>query len=166
MTRALFYHHAAPTYSRTAFIAGGASILTDSVLAQTARHLAVYAADWQTEVPSRIHSGAVDAGGAPEWHPEFARWLTRTDRPHDPRDDRYRNPENRLRVTRAMRAIRRAAPREYEVVYRVMCLGDTVASTTRWLNERAIRGGHPERYRQKDTIAILVCGVSKIAAWA
>lgn len=138
--------------------------LPDAVLATTARWMSDFAADWRGEVPIRIHSSAIDSGGAPEYDGAFTRWLTRSDKPDDPRDQ-HRNPENRLRITRAMRALRRVAPREYEVVYRVMILGETVEQAAKWLNERAIRGGHPERYTRKDTVAIIVSGVDKLRAW-
>lgn len=124
-----------------------------------------FATIWRGEIPMKIHSREIDRGGGPAYHPDFARWLTRSDSPDDPRQQGERNPENRLRITRAMRALRKVAVREYEVVYRVMVLGETEQQTAIWLNERAIKGGHPERYRSKDVVAIVVSGIDKLKEW-
>jgi len=124
--------------------------------------LGVFAAEWHEEIPLKIHNRQVDHAGAPQWSDEFARWLTR-DRPEDDHG-RRRNPEGRLRVTRAMRSLRKEAPRQYEVLYRIMVLGESVRSTTVWLNARAIRGGHPERYRPGDTLAILQSSIDWVEA--
>jgi hypothetical protein len=64
-----------------------------------------------------------------------------------------------------MRKLRKVAVREYEVCYRLLILHDTVASTTRWLNERARANGIPlpprrdVHYVEKDTIALFVVGI-------
>lgn len=138
--------------------------LPQTVIEDTARWMGEFAAEWRNEIPTKIHGGGLDPGGAPEMHSEFWRWLTRNDRPDDPRDVQ-RNPENRLRITRAMRSLRKQAPREYEVVYRVMVLGEHPSATAKWLTERAIKGGHPERYSPKDVVAICVSGVDKLRNW-
>jgi hypothetical protein len=128
-------------------------VFPDTVMRQTVHWLAVFAEDWHSEIPRRIHSREIDDGGAPQWHAEFARWLTRN------HNSGYRNPDSRLRLTRAMRYLRKISPRSYEVLYRVMALGHSLESVTQWLNERAIRGNHPERYRRGDSLAILQSGV-------
>lgn len=135
-----------------------AAVFPESVLEHMAHWLSIFAAEWHEELPRRIHNRALDNGGAPQWSPEFARWLSRDDAP----DGARRNPEGRLRVTRAMRSLRKEAPRQYEVLYRIMVNGDSVQSTTVWLNERAIRGNHPERYRLGDTLAILQSSINWI----
>jgi hypothetical protein len=136
--------------------------LPDCVIAETAQWLLHYSDDWRLEMPIRIHSASFDAGGTPQWHPEFEVYLTRK-----PGSDRNPpNPEDRLKLTRAMRLVRKAAVREFEVLYRVMVLGLSVESTTAWLNERSIRGGHPERYEFRDTVVIIVSGVHKLREWA
>ena|SRR5437868_2356598 len=131
-----------------------ASVFPDSVLEHMAHWLGVFAAEWHQDIPLKLHTGQLEKGtGAPQWHPEFARWLSGN------RGEGPRNPEGRLRVTRAMRALRKEAPRQYEVLYRIMVLGESIESTTTWLNARAIRGGHPERYRRGDTLAILQASI-------
>lgn len=125
-----------------------AAVFPDSVLSHMVHWLGVFASEWHQELPTRIHSRSVDRGGAPQWHAEFARWIS-GERNYE------RNPEGRLRVTRAMRDLRKHAPRQYEVLYRIMVLGESIEGTTAWLNARAERGGHPERYRTGDTLAIL-----------
>lgn len=136
-------------------VVAATSVFPDVVLEHLAHWLSVFSAEWHQELPMQIHGRQLDKGGAPQWHPEFARWLTRE-------GTGSRNPEGRLRVTRAMRALRRQAPRQYEVLYRIMVNGESIESTTAWLNNRAIRGGHPERYRPADTLVMLQSSVDWI----
>ena len=138
-------------------MAGGVAVFPEPVLAHLAHWLSIFAAEWHQDVPLQIHTKQLEKGtGAPQWAPEFARWITGR--------SNSQNPDGRLRVTRAMRSLRQVAPRQYEVLYRIMVLGDSVASTTAWLNNRAIRGGHPERYRIGDTLAILQSSVDWVEA--
>lgn len=137
-----------------------------SVLQTTGYWLAAFSADIRGESPTQIHSGSLASDGSPQWHPDFARWISAgpisSPRPEYPSD------EGRLRTTRALRRLRKEAVREFEVVYRVMVLGDSVRNTTDWLNERAARNsiplppGQDVHYRQKDTVAIIVSGVDKL----
>lgn len=46
---------------------------------------------YRDEVPGRIHSRDLDSGGAPEWTPQFADYLTASDRATDT-EDNYRTP--------------------------------------------------------------------------
>lgn len=128
---------------------------------QTAHWASWFAADWKREMPLRIHSADIAADGSPEWHPDFAKWLTRDERP------RKRNGDQRLRTTKVMRRLRRVAVREYEVLYRVLVLGERLEDTTRWLNQRAERNGVPlpphrpsgPHYTRKDTLALVIAGI-------
>lgn len=135
----------------------GAQVFSESVLTHMAHWLSVFATEWHQDIPTKIHGRGVDRGGAPQWTPEFARWMTSS-------GNNPRNPDGRLRVTRAMRGLRKIAPRQYEVLYRIMVLGESVTGTTVWLNNRAIRGGHPERYRKGDTLAILQSSINWVEA--
>jgi hypothetical protein len=134
------------------------------VLKSTGYWLARFSNDYHGEVPNRIHNREIASDGAPQWHPDFARWLTSREVISTPRPERA-TPEQRLRTTRAMRRLRKEAIREFEVVYRVMVLGERIEDTTRWLNERAIRNGKSSRYRTKDTIALVISGVDKMREW-
>jgi hypothetical protein len=59
------------------------------------------------------------------------------------------------------------AVREYEVLYRVLVLGERLEETTRWLNARAERNAVPfpphrpsgPHYTQKDTLALVIAGI-------
>lgn len=135
-----------------------AQVFPEAILSHMAHWLSVFAAEWHQEIPTKIHQRGIDRAGAPQWSPEFARWLTGST------GGQPRNPEGRFRVTRAMRLLRREAPRQYEVLYRIMVLGESVEGTTNWLNNRAIRGGHPERYRTGDTLAILQSSINWVEA--
>jgi hypothetical protein len=131
----------------------------DAVMADTATKAQRLGSQWINEAPERIHSSAVADDGSPQWHPDFARWLTRSDRPPALADDPT------MRTTRVMRQLRKLSKREYEVVYRVLVLKDTIAGVTRWLNERAAANGiapPPGRrvhYTEKDALALFIAGV-------
>lgn len=136
-------------------------VYPDHVMRQTAHWASWFAADWRQETPLRIHSGDIAADGSPEWHPDFAKWLSRDARP------RKRNNDQRLRTTKVMRRLRRVAVREYEVLYRVLVLGERLEETTRWLNARAARNNVPlpphrptgPHYTTKDTLALVIAGI-------
>jgi hypothetical protein len=57
------------------------------------------------------------------------------------------------------------AVREYEVLYRVLVLGERLEETTQWLNDRAMRNaiplqpGREVHYTHKDTWALIICGI-------
>lgn len=126
---------------------------------------------WHDEVPQQIHSGSVSAGGTPEWSPEFSRWLGIEY--HGKRsDERWaENPEPRVRTKRAFRKLRKKAVREFEVCYRIIVLGDPLATTCQWLNDRAYRNaiplpeGQDVHYTLNDTLLLLVSGVGKLIQW-
>lgn len=123
---------------------------------------------WRGEIPSKIHSRDIDAGGAPEWTSEFRRWIERTeDEVHGQRRRTYapRNDDARLRTTRAFRKLRAKNPREYEVLYRTVVLRHSLPETAIWLTERAIRNDKPERYSALDAQILLVCAVDKTLRW-
>lgn len=129
---------------------------TPATLRQTAYWASFFAANWRQEFPDRISGGTVALDGTPDWHPDFSRWLSRTDEA---------GPEERLRTTKVMARLHRTAPRVYDVLYRMLIQGDTVPAVTRWLNERAARNGIPLRpgrdvhYTEDDTVAIIVAGI-------
>jgi len=126
---------------------------------------------WHSEIPVKVHSGDLGIGGSPEWHPDFARWLgidyysERSDKNWD------RNPEPRIRTTRAFRKLRKKAIREFELCYRVIILGDPIPDSMAWLNARAQRNNIPlpegkdVHYDITDTLMLLISGVEKLKAW-
>lgn len=133
----------------------------EETMRQTAFWAAWFAADWRQEVPVRIHSGSISPDGSPEWHPDFAKWISRDERPGK------RTDAQGLRTTKVMRRLRRAAVREYEVLYRVLVLNERLCETTKWLNARAERNSIPypkhrpdgPHYVEKDTLALVIAGV-------
>jgi hypothetical protein len=64
-----------------------------------------------------------------------------------------------------MRRLRKYAVREYEVLYRILILGDSIDGVMVWLNERATRNdiplpeGKDVHYSEKDTWALFIAGV-------
>jgi hypothetical protein len=135
---------------------------TQQMLRQTERLLKQFRAELEREAPNRIHSRDIADDGAPQWHPEFARWLTA----RESQTDVYiPAPEHRLRTTRALRKLRRTSVRSFEVVWRVMG-SERVEETTKWLNDRAHRNaiplppGRTVHYTQKDCVAILYSGLA------
>jgi hypothetical protein len=139
----------------------------DLVLENTGYWLTRFAADYHEEIPQKIHNSEIAGDGSPQWHPDFARWITARAVIDTPRPD-VPTPEQRLRTTRAMRRLRKEAVREFEVLYRIMVQGECVEDTTAWLNQRALRNGIPLpegrsiHYRTKDTIALVISGIDKL----
>jgi len=135
------------------------------VLASTAKWMVDFREYWHDEVPIQIHTGSFGEGGTPQWHPDFQRWLG-VDYYGRRSDERWvKNPEVRVRTTRAFRKLRKKAIREYEVCYRIIVLGEPIEETRAWLNERAIRNAKADRYGTLETMLLLVSGVEKLVAW-
>jgi hypothetical protein len=125
---------------------------------------------WKDEVPSRIHIRQIDSGGAPEWAPEFARYVDRGYEEGGKYDSGARrraprNPELRLRTTRAFRKLRKNNIREFEVLYRTVVLGYSITDTADWLTQRAIRNNKPERYSPGGVKVLLYSAAHKVMTW-
>jgi hypothetical protein len=125
---------------------------------------------WRGETPSKMHGRDFDEGGAPEWTPEFKHWIDRG--AEEGGVDDYgrklrerRNPDPRLRTTRAFRKLRKKNPREFEVLYRTVVMRSSLEETATWLTERAIRNDKPERYTPSDAQILLVCAVELALRW-
>ena len=131
------------------------SDLPPSLLKSTAFWLDQFAVDWNLEIPHRIHSRDIGDDGAPAWHHDFSNWL-------DGKTNNTRNPERRLRTTRAFRRLRKVAVREYEVLYRMIVLGNSLDQVAEWLNERAIRNGKPDRYNRDLVMVLVISGIDKV----
>jgi len=111
-------------------------------------------------VPSRLHSSEVDGNGSPQWSPEFRAYLT-----GDQELKAWQKDSDPRRLKRAMKRIRERSLREYEVLHRILDGGQTIEEITAWLNDRAIRGGHPERYSVAMTVVIVFAAVDKLYQW-
>jgi hypothetical protein len=127
-------------------------------------------AHWKQEVPVKIHVRQLDAGGAPDWTPEFERWLDRGPEEGGKYDSgaprrKPKNPELRLRATRAFRKLRKQNIREFEVLYRTVVLGHSIEDTSQWLTARAIRNEKPERYSYGATQILLFSAAHKVMTW-
>lgn len=112
-------------------------------------------AEWIRDFPDRMHDHGLVGDGTPQrWSADMAKWI-----------DNAADEGNRGRTTRVMRRLRRVAPREYEVMYQAMVLGENFEAITAWLNARAIRNdipvpaGRSVHYRLKDTVALFIAGV-------
>ena len=73
--------------------------------------------------------------------------------------------ESRDRAVRVMGKLRHAAPREYDVLYRALVIGESFEEIAQWLDTRAKRlgislpEGQTEHYVVKDATALFVAGV-------
>lgn len=107
-------------------------------------------------VPMRTHERDRFAeDGTPEVTDAFASWLSG-----------YRTrTERRSRLGWAMRKLRGASIREYEVAYRAIHLGETAEETTAWLNARCERNRIAFRYTVSDTLVIRAAAVDKLLSW-
>jgi len=133
-------------------------LISEAQVTVTRFWLAHFRDIWMANPPIRLHTRELDQDGNPQWHPEFAHWLQGT-------SGRSEGSEDRARLKAALKRLRERSLREYEVLYRILALGHSVNEVTEWLNERAIRGKHPERYRQRDTMVIVYAAVDKIHEW-
>ena len=132
----------------------------DDLLERTSRSIQFFRPELDEELPRRIHQRALAADGSPQLTGEFISWLQRGTG-FDPNAHPLDAP---LRLKRAMRMLRGVAPREHDVVWRVL-RGDDVKTIHKWLNDRAESLGRPERYSEKDTLVLIVSGVDKLALW-
>jgi hypothetical protein len=98
--------------------------------------------------------------GAHRWHADMAGWLEGT------ADDL-----DRATLARVMQQLRRAAPREYDVLYRTLLLGEGFEEVAVWLNERAQRNGIPlpdgsdTHYQTKDAVALFEAGITFVRTY-
>lgn len=135
-------------------------ISPDQVL-QTNRWLGQFRLLYEESIPIRIHSRDIALDGSPEWSDGMRRLMTDVERRgHDEAEE-----PAKLRLRRAMKRLRKRSLREYEVLYRIMVMRESVDQVTIWLNERAERGGYPERYSQLATSTIVYAATDKLCHW-
>jgi hypothetical protein len=131
--------------------------------------------DWRGDVPLRLHeSDRRGKGVAPPFSPEFVAYVgyLECSQPdcsscREQRkvriNERLRNPEPRLRATRAFRKLRKIAPREFDALYLYCINRFTINQIAIKLNERSIRLGKPERYNEASVLLLLLSGIDKVA---
>lgn len=119
---------------------------------------------WHGETPLRIHSRNVGDDGAPDWHPDFARWIEREEW-EGGKKMRRRQSDQRIKTTRAFRRLRTKAPREFDVVYSIVVHRSTMQELATAMTARAIRLGKPERYTPGGILVLTVSGVDKMIGW-
>lgn len=136
------------------------SQIPPALLKQALLWIEVFRADWHGETPLKLHVAALGDDGTPDYAPEFARYLYSGEAGNGPR-----NPEDRLRTTRAFRRLRRRAPREFDVLYLIVAHRKSPSQVARQLTERAIRIDKPERYSTDDIIVLLLSGLDKVIKW-
>ncbi|HEX5016536.1 MAG TPA: hypothetical protein VFX15_02995 [Actinomycetes bacterium] len=132
-------------------------MITGTHLSETAQWIGWFRDLWTSNVPLRLHLRDLGDDGNPELHPQFVHWLDGT----TSRD----GDEDRARLKRAVKRLRERSLREYEVLYRVMVLGEPIPDTAEWLCARAATRGHAERYTARDVMVILYAAVDKIRDW-
>jgi hypothetical protein len=135
-------------------------LISQAQISSTAYWLNRFHDTLTANVPLRLHLRSLGDDGNPDLHPEFLHWLDGTNGRHD-------GLEDRAKLRRAMKRLRERSLREWEVMHRVMELGEPVPQTTAWLNDRSMTGGHSDRYSQADTLVILYAAVDKVCEfWA
>lgn len=145
--------------------------LPRAVLEHTAFLIREFSREWHREVPEQIHSGQIDEGGNPAFHPDF---LAYVDRPCHRKDCfnvrcnhgmRSIHPDSRVRVTRAFRRLRVEAPREFDALYLICRHYLSLSEVAERLTERAISLGHPQRYDETGVMLLAVSAAHKIEQW-
>jgi len=158
-------------------------IVTEDEVRKTQHWLGQWAKDYRGEIPTRIHASGhgqhFGLGASPPFAPEFVNYIGRLNckDPHckkcledlpvylEGEEYRARHSDERTRVTRAFRKLRRAAPLEFDVLYLAVMHGLDISQIATSLTTRAEKGGHPERYDIAAVTLLAVSGVDKVAAW-
>jgi len=123
--------------------------------------LEIMRAEWNGEIPTKIHSRDIAPNGAPQWHPGFAQWIFAD--PLRENQLNHRKDDHRHRTTRAMRKLRKKCIREFDVMYLLVAKNMTYPQVAEALTKRAIRNEKPERY-DVDAIKVLaLSGLDKLA---
>jgi hypothetical protein len=142
-----------------------------AILEHTAFLIREFSREWHREVPEKIHSGQIDEGGNPAFHPDFIAYV---DRPCHRKDCfnagcnhgmRSVHPDSRVRVTRAFRRLRVEAPREFDALYLIARHNYTLSDVARRLTDRAIALGHPQRYDETGAMLLTVSAAHKVEQW-
>ena len=159
------------------------AIVTEEEIRHTQRWLGQWAKDYRGEIPTRIHDSKpgqhFGLGSAPPFAPEFIGYIGKLNckNPHckhcredlpiylEGQEYRARHSDQRTRVTRAFRKLRRAAPMEFDVLYLAVMHGLSVAEIAEKLTARAVAGGHEERFNVAAITLLAVAGVDKVAQW-
>ena len=141
-------------------------VFPPEVMKHVAFWLRVFMEEWHGEVPLKIHSWELGRDGAPQWHPDFARWIEREDEAEERRRNReHRQTDARIRTTRAFRKLRKTAPREFDVLYCLVVHRMRLNEIAESMTARAIRLGKPERYTPTSVLILTVSAVEKVAGW-
>lgn len=158
------------------------SLVTDAELTKARFWLAEVYRDYKGDAPQRIHAREhgqhYGLGSAPPFAPEFISFIGRLNC-SDPRcktcredvpvyleSEEYRKARSnpKTRAARAFRKLRRAAPTEYDVLWLAL-RGHTASEIADKLNERAIAGGHGDRYDVNAVAVMTVLGTEKLSSW-
>ena len=130
-------------------------IFPAAALEEAAQWGKFFGEEWAHEFPESV---------PPSWPTDFAHLLSAA-------VDRSAGSSARARTSRVMRKLRRVSPRAYEVLLRTMIHGESLADTTAWLNERALRNaipleaGRTEHYTLKDTVALFIASVDFVRTY-
>lgn len=133
-------------------------VIPDATWKQALLWVEVFKQDWHGEIPTKLHVAQLGDDGAPQFSPEFDRYLFAG-------DPKRRNPDDRLRTTRAFRRLRRKAPREFDVLYMMVAHRMGIPKIASELTARAIRLEKPERYSESDIKILLLSGLDKVIKW-
>jgi hypothetical protein len=140
-------------------------------LQETAQWLQFFSDEWMEETPLAINTHSVDDGhglGGPAFNPDFIRWLGPICKCNDCIQAAKRGPRNgdsRIRTTRAFRKLRKVAPREFDVLYSLCVLHNSINGTADFLTKRAIRLNYPQRYDRLSVILLSMSGVDKLRSY-
>lgn len=158
-------------------------LITEEEVLNTQRWLTRLGSDYRGEVPSRIHDTKpgqhFGLGSSPPFAPEFISYIgklnckdpncrgCREDLPIYLEGEEYRakHSDQRTRVTRAFRKLRRAAPLEFDVLYLAVMHGLPAAEIAEKLTSRAASRGFDETYDITSVTILAVAGVDKVQAW-
>jgi DNA-directed RNA polymerase specialized sigma24 family protein len=112
-----------------------------------------FSRSWHLDIPMRIHSREIGEDGAPQWHPEFAAWIS---------SDVKEEKRSRQRTKKAFRKLRDASPREFDAVYLYCVKGLSVPEIAAAMSQRAITRSLPDRYDEDSVLLLLYSGIDML----
>lgn len=145
-------------------------LLSPEAMTSTEAWLHTLVMTYHEEVPIRLHSSSeYDLGGAPAFDHGFEAFIERDCRKPDCFNLRCKHgqdrPNPRKRTHKALRKLRRIAPREFDALYLMVAHQMTLSDVARSLTDRAIRLNKPERYNEGGVLILLASGIDKVQRW-
>ena len=144
-------------------------VLPEDMVESTAVWLKTLIETWHEETPIKLHAAENSDGGAPDFHHDFLSFIERDCKKpgcfnlHCTHGQDREDP--RKRTHKALRKLRRVAPREFDALYLIVAHQHTVRDVALQMTDRAIRLNKPERYTEAGVLVLIASGIDKVQQW-